>query len=144
MKSKLALQVLTFVVLPVAATAGLAEWWHGQSWEFVQSVGGISAGVPTRDSSGDVSLPINCDVSGSSTITHKPTTMNSALAVKKVRARVKDRTITLSLFTAVYASSFPSALCGHANIGDLPPGSYAVVYRGADKSPHQLGSVVVP
>jgi hypothetical protein len=146
MKSKLAsvAVALVLVTFPISASAGLGEWWYGESWQFVQSVGGISAGVPVRDSTGAVSLPVNCDVSGTSTVTIEPTVLNSALAVKKVRARSEGRTITLSLFTTVSSSSSPSAQCSAATLGDILPGVYAVDYRGADKSNHPVGTVVVP
>lgn len=144
MKLTLACTVFVLVALPLSATAGLAEWWYGESWQFVQSVGGISVGVPVRLSSGKATLPINCDVSGSSTITTEPTALNSALAVKKVRARLNGQTIILSLFTTVYSSSSPSARCSDATLGQISPGSYAVVYRGSDKTSHPVATVAIP
>src|SRR5262245_65300230 len=85
--------------------AGIREWWFGEPWAFVQSVGGIRIGAATRMPDGRVQLPIECDVSGIRSITRAPQTMNSSIGVSKILAATESRRIAISLRTGIGEAS---------------------------------------
>ena|SRR5215470_9283391 len=123
-----------------AGDAGIREWWFGQPWSFVQSVGGIRIGAATRMPDERVQLSVECDVSGARSITGAPHTMNSAIGVSKVLAAVDGRRIAISIRTGVGESSG----CPPLVLSGLDPGAYVIVYSGADRELHELGKVEVP
>src|SRR5262245_19973636 len=81
--------------------AGVAEWWFGQPWAFVESVGGIRVGAATRRPDGRVQLALECNVSGVQSITRTPQTMNSAVGISKVLAAADGHRIAISLRTGI-------------------------------------------
>jgi len=109
----------------------------------MDAVGGIAVDTPTRDQQGAAILPVRCNVSGLETVTKKPTQLNSALVVKNIEARVVETTIYLSVFTGI-ASKGATCRCSSVDLGDIPAGSYDVVYYGSDREKHALGSIDVP
>lgn len=144
MKNRILFSLVVTVFLGVAsANAGLGDWFYGESWQFMQSVGGIDVGIPTRNPDGRVSLPVRCDVSGVTTITQKPTTVNSAFAVKIIKKKVDERNIYISVKTGLVSKN-ETCLCSCIDLGDIPAGDYQVFYRGSDREKHPLGSITVP
>ncbi len=114
-----------------------------RTWEFMQSVGGITVGEPTRNANGEVSLPVQCDVSGLTTITHKPTGLNSALIVWRISQKIKGNEVYLAVKTGVYDNK-SSRVCGSVMLGDLPAGQYKIYYQGPESQKHFLAEVKVP
>ena len=49
------------------------------TWNFVQAVGGIKVGDPQSVTNGEWAVPVECDVSGLTAVTTKPTTLNNNL-----------------------------------------------------------------
>jgi len=141
-RSRFTLAVVLLCSLPDArgVEAGIREWWFGQPWAFVQSVGGIRVGAATRLPDGRVQLPIECDVSGVQSITRPPRTMNSGIGVSKILAATEGHRIAISLRTGLGEAS----ACRPLVLSGLDPGAYVIVYFGADRELHELGRVEIP
>ncbi len=113
------------------ANAGLESYLATDqiaSWDFMQSAGGIRVGAPRKTESGWV-LPVECDVSGLSIITQKPTTLNSALVVTKILHQRSGSDITVSLAVNTALSSNHTARCPEVVLGEFPTGQYRVSYK---------------
>ena len=144
MKLRHLLYAVTLVFIASGfATAGISDWFYGQSWNFMESVGGISIGTPSRNLQGSVYLPVICDVSGLTTITRKPTVLNSALVVTGIDKKIEDKRIYISVSTGL-ASKNSSCTCSGVDMGSIPAGDYQVFYYGSDREKHSLGKVTVP
>lgn len=144
MTSKQALCVTVIILaLTGVADAGISEWFYGRSWNFIESVGGISVDIPTRDQNGIVRLPVTCDVSGLTTVTKKPTAINSALVVTGISKKIEGYEIMISVDTGLISGNSKSCTCSAVFLGDIPAGDYEVVYYGADREKHSLGRVTV-
>ena len=115
-----------------------------RDWQFIQSVGGIALGSPQRDARRHVLLPIRCDVSGTQTITVRPTAINSALVCEPPVVRVRSSTVLLTIRTTIASDHNSNARCPAADLGALAPGEYSVIYRSPDGSQHPLGSIQIP
>jgi hypothetical protein len=127
----------SLVLVLGCAVAHAAE----RPWSFVTAVGGLEVGTPVQ-SNGRWSLPIRADVSGLQAFTNTPTTMNSALVCKAVRAQVKGNEIFLILETSV-AHGTATSSCPDANLGHLATGSYNVWYGTPHAKGASLGTVRV-
>jgi hypothetical protein len=101
---------------------------RAQSWEMIQSVGGLRVDDPVRQPDGHVFLPVVCDVSGLVAITVKPTMMNSALVVRKVAVRRRAERIQLQVVTCLVDHRHTS-LSTRVDLGVLNKGFYLVEYR---------------
>lgn len=142
---KLVMRTFAIVVVLCAssANAGLGDWFYGESWQFMEAVGGVAIDAPVRNPQGNVYLPVRCDVAGIQTITKKPTTINSALTVKSIDKKIEKEKIYISIHTGL-ASKDESSACSGVDLGDVPAGAYEVFYRGSDREKYSLGSVTVP
>lgn len=125
-----------------SASAGQGDWFYGESWKFMEAVGGIAIGQPSRNAP-SVYLPVRCDVSGLTEITKKPTTINSALSVKSIKAKIEEQKIYISVKTGLVAKN-ETCMCSGVDLGDIPAGNYEVLYYGSAREEHSLGSVIVP
>ena len=133
-----------FVILFAGfASAGISDWFYGESWEFIESVGGVKIDEPVREPNGTINLPVRCDVSGLTVITKKPTLMNSALVVKGIDKKIKQNQILISIKTGL-AKKNATCTCSGINLGNIPSGEYQVYYYGSDRQKHSLGTVTVP
>ncbi len=132
--------VVVSAILFCLCLSGLA---HGESWNFLESVGGISIDTPYRTSEGTIYLPVNCDVSGLREITKKPTVMNSAIVVDAVTAKVRKNEILISVDTGL-AKREAKCTCEGVDLGNVPAGQYEVLYYGSDRQRHKIGTVLVP
>jgi hypothetical protein len=81
------------LILPMVAFGG------EQPWAFVQSIGGLTLGAPTRIAHG-WALPVNVNVSGLEALTRKPTMLNSALICDSTNVAVNGNLIYLTISTA--------------------------------------------
>ncbi len=127
------------LLCPLAAFAGILP--ERQTWDFMQSVGGISIGDPFRED-GMWYLPVLCDVSGTRKVTVGPTRMNSSLAAPDVRIQVKGSAVYVTVVTTMVSHN-QSSLCKPASLGNLPAGTYSVFYRDPDGTRHKLGKVSI-
>lgn len=125
-----------------SAIAGLGDWIYGESWKFMEAVGGVVIGQPSRKPQ-SVYLPVRCDVSGLTEITKKPTTINSALSVKTINTKIEEQKIYISVKTGLVSKNV-TCMCSGVDLGDIPAGNYEVVYYGSDREQHSLGFVIVP
>jgi len=123
----------------LAASSSIAA--ESRSWSFVQTIGGVAVGQPSKVANGWL-LPVYADVSGLQRITLKPTALNSGLSCNTVNASVEGRVIYIAISTSI-AGSGRNSLCPSAQLGQLKPGTYAVVYRGPDGQTTQLRSIAV-
>lgn len=131
--------VLTFlVVLPLCTEAALLG--SMQSWVFMQSVGGISVGIP-QAVKGGWSLPVNCDVTGLRVITVKPTSGNSALVWAATDVEINGTEIDLTIETGLAGVAGKSPVCGPADLHDLKDGAYSVFYRDPNGATHAIGNI---
>lgn len=144
MKNRIVLVLVATVLLGGgSAIAGLGDWFYGESWKFMEAVGGVTIGAPSRNPQGSVYLPVRCDVSGLTEITKKPTTINSALSVKSIDKKIEYEKIIISVKTGLVSKN-ETSICTVADLGDIPAGNYEVFYQGSDREMHPLGSVIVP
>jgi hypothetical protein len=115
-----------------------------RDWQSIQSVGGIALGSPVRNHDGHVLLPIHCDVSGTQAITTQPKVINSGSVCIRPKVRVKASTIFITIRTSLAGPPNLDSRCPVADLGDIPPGVYRVVYLNPDGSQHAMGSTQVP
>jgi hypothetical protein len=113
------------------------------SWEFMQSVGGISIGQAQKRDDSTWVLPVACDVSGLQTITHKPTVMHSGVVVTRVLQRISGRDIGISVVVNTPLGAARSSECPPITLSAVSPGRYQVLYLEPDKTPHALGTVTL-
>jgi len=145
-KPKWTLTVASSLLFAVGCSSSIVSIAARSSrdWQFVQSVGGIAVGTPTRDSRGHVLLPIRCDVSGTQTVTVRPTAINSALVCESPTTRVRGSTVLLTIRTTIASSHNSNAHCPTADLGALSTGEYSVIYLSPDGSQHPIGSFQIP
>ena len=103
-------------------------------WNFIQDVGGLEVSEPEYISGEGWYLPVRCDVSGLQSITAKPKLVNSGLAVKEVKARVKDNRIQIWVVYCLVSNDSPSCISKGVFIKDIKEGSYKVEYLNNDGS----------
>jgi hypothetical protein len=133
------IRLCIFVVFLLVSSCSLAA--ESRNWSFVQSVGGIVVGQPSKVASGWL-LPVRADVSGLQRITLAPTAMYSALSCNTVKASIEGQSIYLAISTGIAGSGHTSR-CPSAELGHLGPGTYAVFYRGPDGLTFPLGRAAV-
>jgi hypothetical protein len=114
---------------------------HLATWDFIQSVGGIRVGNPEKKGDNSWALPVVCDVSGLTTVTQKPTTMNSALVVTKMLYKVSGKEIRISVVVNTPLSSSRTSRCSEIAMGTTSAGEYKVLYQESSKVTHALGTV---
>lgn len=138
-----------FAIIALFAMSGCETLiWVGarrsQDWQSIQTVGGLALGKPERDARGHTLLPIRCNVSGTETITVRPTGINSASVCEPPLVRVRNGTVFLTVRTTIVSGHNSNANCPKADLGILAPGPYAVVYRSPDGTQNPLGTIEVP
>ncbi len=136
--------VLGLLALATVASAGVAGWLTSvtRDWSFIQQTGGIRIGVPI-EKEGRKMLPIEYDVTGLTTVTCKPTTMNSGLAVRRIEATAKDRQIVIRVVTQVIEKTSKKSTEHFSDLSGIPRGSYDVYYESAGVPEKFLGRVEI-
>ena len=139
---------LAIPLIAMAIGACVVFTTEDRDWSFMQSVGGVSIGQPHR-AKGKVYLPVQCDVSGLTTITVKPSSINSGLVVRDIRASRDGATVYVWVRTSLPHKK-DGQPCGTAELGDLPQGKYTVFYgkpprwfRKAAQQPVKIGEIEV-
>lgn len=142
MKNRILLAlVAAFFLGGGSAVAGLGDWFYGESWKFMEAVGGVAIGQPSRKSK-SVYLPVRWDVSGLTEITKKSTTINSALSVKSIKTKIEEQKFYISVKTGLVSKN-ETSMCTGVDLRDIPAGNYEVIYYGSDREQHSLGTVIV-
>ena len=116
---------------------------HVASWEFIQSVGGIRVGVPEKKENGSWLLPVVCDVSGLTTVTHKPTAINSGLVVTRMLYHVSGGEIRISVVLNTPLSTSRTSRCTDVTLNGINAGKYPVQYEETNGSTHVLGTITI-
>jgi len=125
------------LIVPVITEASL--FGTERSWEFMQSVGGIALGKLNHQ--GEAwRLPLQCDVTGLQSFTVKPTMLNSAIVWTDTHTRIQNQDILITIETGLTASG-KSPICGAADLGEIKPGLYHVMYRDPDGKTHFVGDI---
>ncbi|HEY3645466.1 MAG TPA: hypothetical protein VGM16_09020 [Gammaproteobacteria bacterium] len=132
-----------YAVLLALSACALSPFRETQDWNFMQSVGGITLGVP-QNKDGWWSLPVNCDVSGLHEFSRKPTMLNSGMEWVNTITSFKQGRIYLTIETTI-ASSLQNWTpgCGPASLGRLKAGQYQVYYKDPDGTVHPIQSIDV-
>ncbi|MDD5521602.1 MAG: hypothetical protein PHI84_12355 [Kiritimatiellae bacterium] len=115
---------------------------RGQSWEMIQSVGGLRVDNPVTQTDGTIFLPVICNVSGLDTVTVKPTMLNSALVVRKIATKCRKDSIQLQIVTCVVDNKHTSITKG-VYLGRMKKGSYLVQYLNPDGSVVKLREIEI-
>lgn len=125
---------LAIVTASCSTLAGFVTSSH-VDWSFVQTVGGMKVGNPQPISKGSWSIPIECDVSGLTTVTTKPTTLNSSLVVKNVKCMTKQDRILIWVVTCVVTERYKeSHWTNNITLKGMDKGKYRVQYLNSDGS----------
>jgi hypothetical protein len=140
-------------LLSVLGVLALAPAYGGQdsylatsqiaSWEFIQSVGGIRLGKPAKTENGSWVLPVVCDVSGLTPVTHKPTAMNSGLVVTRMLYQASGSEIRISVVLNAPLSTSLTARCTEVTLSGINTGEYRVLYEEQNRSTHALGTITL-
>jgi hypothetical protein len=130
-----AILVKLMCVLPLAMCAEPVDW------SFVQSIGGITIGEPSKSEDGWL-LAINADVSGLEQITVKPTIVNSALICENTTASIKDSAIYLTINKGLIREGY-SSKCPAAKLDKVKAGNYQVFYKNPNGETQPLGEVLI-
>ncbi|MFZ9936712.1 MAG: hypothetical protein ACO3JG_06590 [Luteolibacter sp.] len=107
-----------------------------KDWRFVQSVGGMKVSIK------DTELLVECDVSGTKKVTVKPTMVNSALGVRKLKHERDGNTIRLTLVTSVIGKGITTSP-KPIDLSGYPDGDYSIEYLDPDGTKHALGKITL-
>jgi len=133
--------ILGFLLVGCASCVSLATS-HEQSWDMVQSVGGLRVGNPITQADGTVFLPVICNVSGLETITVKPTMLNSALVVREIAVKCGKDRIQIRVVTCVVDNKHTPYTKG-VDLGRMKDGAYQVEYLNPDGTAVRLREVEI-
>ena len=136
--------ILILITLATQSNAGIIGWFtsEGRDWQFVQQTGGIRIGDP-MDTDGKIVLPVDYDVSGLTAVTRKPITLNSGLAVRKIKAQKKDNRLVLQVFTQLMEKSSITGPHHLVDLTGIPIGTYDVYYESAEDEEKFLGHIKI-
>jgi hypothetical protein len=143
MKRKLIFAFLTFVFLGFmvlfvfnSITKKTADW------QYIQQAGGIKTGTPLKTEDG-LYLPIICNVSGTDSITTKPTMINSAFVCTKIKINTDGNKILIKVILGIATLNKGNCFCKAVNIGNLKPADYLVYYKDNSSSEHEIGQFTI-
>lgn len=132
--------------MTTAASAGVVGWLtsRSRSWDFIQQTGGMRIEQPV-DRDGRLVLPVEYDVTGTRGVTHRPTLLNSGLAVRRIEAHLVGdrRRIVLRLWTQVVEHDSAAGPVYYAPLEGLTIGSYEVYYEDAGEAAKLIGKIEV-
>jgi len=112
------------------------------NWESIQKIGGIKIGVPIK-TGGVLYLPVLCNVSGTDSITTKPTVQNSALSCIKIKSTTSKNTIHLMVVSGISDQKKDNCNCKPVKIGRLKSGNYLVYYGEKSSFDHPIGKFTI-
>lgn len=126
------------LVTTTIAFSGVAGFLtrDAQDWKFIQSVGGMKVSLKEN------MLTVDCDVSGLKKVTVKPTMINSAMGVRKLKHKRVGKTIQLSLVTSVLEKGMTTSP-KPIDLSAYPAGDYSVEYLDPDGATHPLGKITL-
>ena len=111
-------------------------------WDFIQQTGGIEL-TESRQEKNLTYLKLKYDVSGLTTVTRKPETLNSGLAVRNIGIEKKGENIFLFVNTSTPDRSTSSEIIHEVKIEDLEEGLYSVFYGDKPDPQKKIGEFTV-
>jgi len=123
----------------VRAVAGTEH----RDWASLQPLGGLRVLDPVRLADGTVLLPVAFDISGLTSVTTTPRTINSGSVVVRTDAAVTGDHIRLGIIQGLAGERGLTCFARSAKLGDLVAGDYAVEYENADGTTVPLRTVHV-
>lgn len=138
------LSIFMALMLASVSQASLLGWLTSETrdWQFVVATGGIRIGSPI-EKDGKRLLPVEYDASGLTTVTCKPTTMNSGVAVRKITVAREGKAIVLKVVTQIAEKTNATGSRHYADLSGIPPGTYEVFYGMAGDSEKRLGQIEI-
>lgn len=140
-RAPLVLLLLSTSVFSYAGESSFLAPSHVATWSFMQSVGGMRVGSPEKKEKNSWLLPVICDVSGLTTITQKPTAINSGLVVTQVPHRIEGNEIHISVALNTPLNKSGSSRCKDIVLSGIKPASYNVLYAEPNKATHAIGTI---
>jgi len=139
MKRKLIIFPIIFVLLVFVLFVSFNYFTKKPAdWKFVQRVGGIKTGTPLETEDGFY-LPVICNVSGTDSVTIRPTLLNSALVCTKIKTKINGNRISLTVILGVASLNSGNCNCRAVNLGKLEAGDYIIYYNDNSSDEHQIG-----
>lgn len=134
--------IFALLAMSTSLNAGVLGWSTStvRDWDFIQRTGGIRIAAPVRKE-GQTLLPVTYDVSGLTTVTHRPTLVNSGLAVRKIEARHSGEQILIRVVTQVFAQGAEVGPTHYADLSGIPAGKYQVWYETDGAGRTKLGEI---
>jgi hypothetical protein len=132
---------LLLISISIAVYLLFPLYAESQDWAFVQSVGGIALDRPF-EKEGEWFLPVQCNVSGLKAVTTQPTAMNSGIVCTKIKAKIEERSIFLTVVTGIPREG-TGASCPPAKLGAIEKGNYSVFYLSPSNHPVLLGNIAI-
>lgn len=132
-------RLLPFLLLLTFAGCSAITAQH-QDWDFIQSVGGLSVGGQDKNPQW---LIIRGDVSGLQEFSVKPTQINSALAVKRVKSIVSDTSIQFYVVTTVISRKNCDTNIHGFDISGIKKGTYRLQYLNPDRTTIDLKEIEI-
>ena len=133
MKYKITLILLATAMLAYSGIIGLLSQ-RTENWKFIQSVGGIKV------SEKENVLYVECYAGGGIKVTVKPTMINSALKVHRIKHKRAGNAIQIRVVTGLVAAKTkdnPKQL----DLSAYPAGEYSVQYKDPDGTIYPLGQI---
>lgn len=119
------------VIIAITLLTGCSVVSEHRSWDFMQQVGGLTVGGQDKNPNW---LIIRGDVAGLKEFSHKPTLINSGLALKEVSSEIVGRNIRIYVVTTVISEKYNSTEITGANISGASRGRYTIQYLNPDHS----------
>jgi hypothetical protein len=139
MKSKFKTVLVVFILLIVVIIIYfVSQTRETKDWDFIQKVGGIKTEQPYITEDGYY-LPLKCNVSGTDSVTRKPTMVNSSMSCLKIKSTVNGNAIHLKVIAGIPLIGKSDCNCKSVQIGELKPGKYNVYYGDESSFEHPIG-----
>jgi len=101
------------------------------TWADIQRYGGLKIGVPLDTDKGFY-LPIICNVSGTDSITIRPTAISSANVCKRTKVQMKDNNIFINVKVSMPFFDDETCICKAVRLGQMDHGHYKVFYDSGE------------
>ena len=111
-----------------------------RDWTFIQQTGGLVVAGQDKNPNW---LLLRGDVSGLYEFSEKPTLVNSAIALKEVKAKYKENKIQVYVVTTLVSDKYKETEITGVNISGLKSGQYTVQYLNPDKTTIDLKTIEI-
>lgn len=141
---KIFLTIAALLISIATVHASVIGWLtsDAQDWDFIQKTGGLRISNPIEKDEKTV-LPVEYDVSGLTTVTQKPTLINSGMTVRKIELKRNGSQIIIRVVTQVAEKGTYAGPIHYADLDGLPQGKYRVYYGTAGDAGKNLGEIEI-